>query len=47
MIEAFNRIEKDLGPVVVDDVFKYTYETMTPELEEQLNEYKKFFRRAR
>lgn len=42
VIEAFNRIEKDLGPVVVDDVFKYTYETMTPELEEQLNEYKKF-----
>ena len=26
----------------IDDIFKYHYETMTPQLEEQLQEYKSF-----
>lgn len=40
VIAAFDKIEKETGQVNVDDVFKYTYEEMTPQLEEQLQEIK-------
>lgn len=41
VLDTFKKVE-NLGEVDVHDVFKYTYETMTPELEKQLDKYKQF-----
>ncbi len=44
--EVFKKIETELGSVTLEDVFKYNYETMTPQLEEQLAEYQDFLNRG-
>lgn len=43
--KVFKNIEDNLGAVNVEDIFKYNYETMTPELEEQYANYKAFLSR--
>ena len=41
VMATFESIE-DKSDTEIDDIFKYHYETMPPQLEEQLNEYKSF-----
>ncbi len=41
VLEVFKKVENS-GFVPLDDIFTYTYEEMTPELEEQLSDYKKY-----
>jgi len=38
---TFKKVEKS-GPTVLEDIFKYTYAEMTPQLTEQLEAYKKY-----
>lgn len=41
VLEEFAKVENS-GLVPLEDIFMYTYEKMTPQLEEQLAEYKKY-----
>lgn len=43
VMSTFESIE-DKSDTEIDDIFKYHYEEMTPQLEEQLNEYKSFLK---
>ena len=41
VVSTFESIE-DKSDTLIDDIFKYHYETMPPQLEEQLNDYKAY-----
>ncbi|MFP4478667.1 MAG: pyruvate dehydrogenase (acetyl-transferring) E1 component subunit alpha [Candidatus Izemoplasmatales bacterium] len=41
VLDTFKEVE-DMGLVDLEDIFKYTYETMTPELNKQIKEYKEY-----
>ncbi|MFO7969072.1 MAG: pyruvate dehydrogenase (acetyl-transferring) E1 component subunit alpha [Candidatus Izemoplasmatales bacterium] len=41
VLDAFKKVEKS-GLVDLEDIFKYTYEKLTPNLEKQMNAYKKY-----
>jgi len=40
--EIFKKVEAEGGNVELLDIFKYTYEEMTPQLKEQYETYKQF-----
>ncbi len=40
--ETFKKVESEGGQVELEDIFKYTYEEMTPQLREQYETHKKF-----
>lgn len=44
--ESFKKVENS-GQVPLEDIFKYTYEEMTPELIEQLEEYKQYLKEVK
>jgi pyruvate dehydrogenase E1 component alpha subunit len=41
VLDSFKHVE-NTGEVVLEDIFKYTYEKMTPQLTEQLEQMKNF-----
>jgi len=41
VLDTFKKVEK-MGKVDLEDIFKYTYESMTPELEKQMSYYKDY-----
>ena len=41
VLDTFKKVEK-IGEVDLEDIFKYTYESMTPEMEKQLEYYKDY-----
>lgn len=43
---VFTKIENELGAVKLEDIFKYNYAEMTPQLEEQLAEYQDYLARG-
>lgn len=38
--KVFKNVEDNLGKAVLEDIFKFTYKEMTPQLKEQLSDYK-------
>ena len=45
VLDTFKEVEK-LGEVDLEDIFKYTYDSMTPELTKQMNDYQNFLDKA-
>ncbi|MDP2424735.1 MAG: pyruvate dehydrogenase (acetyl-transferring) E1 component subunit alpha [Candidatus Izemoplasmatales bacterium] len=43
VLDTFKKVE-DSGLVPLEDIFRYTYETMPKHLQEQLNDYKKYLK---
>ena len=44
--EAFKKVEQS-GQVPLEDIFKYTYAEMTPDLVEQLEAYKQYLKEVK
>lgn len=45
VLDTFKKVEK-IGDVALEDIFKYTYESMTPEMERQMNNYKEYLEKG-
>ena len=45
VLDAFKKVEKS-GLVDFEDIFKYTYDKLTPNLEKQMNSYKQYLDKA-
>ena len=45
LLALLKKVEQS-GPTVLEDIFKYTYAEMTPQLTEQLEDYKEYIKQG-